>query len=796
MALCGDDDPPVEAAPNGVRGIKPLSGLTKMWSCANAEIGVVGAQIAQVRGGFKVYYEVHLSFPDAHKQWTVRRSYREFSDLHATLHKTFGRKLDRQSAVFPKQARVEWAWSQETRCVQAARRLKLKLNAYLHRLLELHDVHTSPIFRAFFDFRDQDVMPTSSLTQLDLDAVSPLSSTDSTSSSVNDVGSASSATISLSSLPSTASTSSSSASLTSQPTSLPRRASDTTAFRKRGNDKQLASTFSLGTQTSANLSALDPIALKALHDRSLHTLPPPSRVVKTTSDCPSVVLYGQSISLRAHAGLVIGLHKRSAWSGSQRVGAVAAVAAGITFLSGPIGITIGALGSLGKHHLSKTYSLGTSRKEAAKYDEFRIQIAEAFSSPSRPVQYGDCVRLLNVHKHQYVRITVPSDSKRGYLTADSSGKGTVFKCVSPLGYRGPVVCGSPLCLQVADAASPWYHDLIAIHKDYVTTDGSPAIFKLGIYNHPCMANDDIAMTVARPMPRSVTVRVAVYNVWLMPPIVTTFVNVSAYKTQRALAIPKALAASTTNLPDVIVFCEAFDVEAKALLASGMKQLGYLYETRVAGERSNMKALMSGVFAMSRYPIAAYDELLFGGTSLGDDKAADKAAIYFELHKGGEVIHIVGTHLQAWESPGAVATRKKQMAMMMTWLDAKMLPKRDALLFAGDFNIDKMLAEPNEFDEMLERLHARDADLAEGSSPFSFDPFTNVLASSGISSGGKQERLDYVMYSSGHREPHAATARVLPLKALDGWPDVRNNDRETLVMDLSDHYPVLGEFTFG
>ncbi|OQR81122.1 hypothetical protein ACHHYP_16724 [Achlya hypogyna] len=766
-------------------GMKPLSTSTKMWNCSNAEIGLVGVQMTTAG---RIYYELFVSFPDVHKEWSVRRSYDEFYDLHRALSKTHSKYLDARGISLPKRGRVEWnwTWSHEARATHAARRLKLKLNAYLHRLLELHDVHTSHVFRAFFDFREQDMVPTSSLKQLDLGStLSPMSPTESSSST--DEAASTTTTLSLSSLPSTS---------TASAPAEKRRASDHHVFQ-RGSDRQLQTSLNLGTHTSSHVSTMDPVVLHALRRDAESMLPPPSVVVKMTSDCSAVVHYGQSISLRARGGLVVGLQKRSAWSGSQRVAAVGAVAAGITLLSGPIGLTIGALGSLGKHQLSKTSCLSTTKRELAKHDEFLIEVAEAFSSPSRVVHYGDVVRLVSVSRRQYVRVAVPSDSKRGYLGVASGGKGTCFKWISPLGYRGPVVCGSPVCLQVADADSPWADEVVAVHKDFVTTDGSPATFKIGLFNHPCMANADVARTVTRPMPKSVTVRIAVYNVWLLPPIVTTFANVSPYKLERSAAIPDALQAACPELPDAVVFCEAFDDAARTVLAAGMKRLGYIYETRVAGQRGNIKALTSGVFAMSRYPIEAADELLFGGTSVGDDKAADKGAIYFELRKGGEVIHVVGTHLQAWESPGAVATRKKQLALMAQWVADKKLPRRDALIYAGDFNIDKTNeAAVGEFNTMLSALQAKDPPVIADSSNYSFDPETNILSTKGASSGGKQERLDYVMYAAGHREPHTAKSRVLPVKAAEGWDDTRNVADGALVVDLSDHYPVVSEFHFG
>ncbi|OQR91652.1 hypothetical protein THRCLA_08919, partial [Thraustotheca clavata] len=464
------------------------------------------------------------------------------------------------------------------------------------------------------------------------------------------------------------------------------------------------------------------------------------------------------------------------------------------FLSGPIGLTLGALGSIGKHQLSKTYSLFTAMKNVVKYDEFIIEVAEMFSSPSRQVKYGDNFRLINVGRNQYVRLAVPSDSKNAYLTV-SSDKGSQFRFVSPLGYVGPIVCGSPVCLQVADHKSQWIDDFVSVHKDFLTTDGPLGVFQLGVYEHPCMANEDISKTIARSYPRPVDVSVAVYNVWFLPPIATSLFNVSPFKARRAYAIPNAFLQAMDRLPDAMIFCEAFDSSAREILMSEMKRLGYLYETRVAGQMRGIKVLSSGVFAMSRFPIEHYDELLFGSASIGDDKAADKGAVYFQMKKGGEVIHIVGTHLQAWESEGAIASRKIQLKMIKDWITRKKISPRDIVIYAGDFNIDKELGQPTEFNDMIKILNAFDPAVDPESSPFSFDPETNVLASKGVSSGGRKERLDYVMCSNGHRKPYSAVSRILALKDAEGFIDHNYNDGKSEVFDLSDHYPVLSEYQF-
>ncbi|CAK4070547.1 unnamed protein product [Aphanomyces euteiches] len=741
------------------------SPCAKMWQTARSELGVVGTQLSASASGwsFHIYYEIFISFPELHKQWTVRRTYQEFVDLHRQLQQSFPAKLAQRYIVLPRPSRVEFNLTTQARYASSAKRLKEKLNSYLHRLLELVDVCASPIFQTFFNPREQDESPIET---------SPSSA------------SPSPPTLVLEKPVSPSNDSACSTATTSDASSRDR-------FSRRGSDWQLEKSLSLSSNISCDqISTGEKATLETLHQRRTpaHVLPPPSLVVKTTSNCSSVVLYGSSISLRTCGGLRLGLTKRSAWSGSQKMAAVAAGGAGIV-LSGPVGLTLAGIASLSRHQLSKTYSLSISSKETVKHSEFLIESASALSGVGRAVHYNEPFRLLNTSRNVYLRVAIPVDSKRGYVSATSGAtSASLFRWVSPLGYVGPVVCGAPACLQVVEA--PWTDELLAVHKDFVTTDGSPAVFKLVLTNHPCLANEDMSRTVARPLPKPVVVRIMAYNVWFLPPVASSLLNLSPFKAQRAHAIPSALPPNV----DLVVFCEAFDGGAKIVLATEMKRRGFLYETRNAGSKSSMKAVDSGVFCMSKYPLEEYDELLFGSAAAGDDKIADKGAIYVQMRKGGEVIHVVGTHMQAWESDAAIACREKQLEKIAAWIEDKKIPRRDALIYAGDFNIDKT-ADTKEYGTMLGMLKAANPETRPGTSEHSFDPFTNILASKGKSSGGKLERLDYVMYGTEFRKPRSCWTQVLPLKVQDGgWEDRSTYDN--IVQDLSDHYPVLSEFHFG
>ncbi|ETV73038.1 hypothetical protein, variant [Aphanomyces astaci] len=627
----------------------------------------------------------------------------------SSCSRRFHTTLGHRRMTLPKESRVEFQVSVEARYAQSAKRMRERLNAYLHRLLELPDIPASAAFRGFLSPRSTDLASSSDMKQTAAD-LSPSSSASACSTA----------------------------------------------------------SAHLSDHSSPQDMMLRPPAL-----------PPLSSVVQIPSACTSVVLYGSSISLRTCGGLRLGLTKRSAWSGSHKMAAMAS-GAGMVLLSGPVGLPLAALGTLGTRHWNKAASLSVQPKHLVKHDEFIIESASPFSGAARPVHFNDLIRLYSVSKRQYLKLVESSSShnRRGYVTSCSQSS-TVFRWVSPLHVSdGPIVCGSQVCLQVA-------HELLTVHKDFITTGPSPAVCQLLVRHHPpCLAAADGAVV---PRREPVSVRILTYNVWFLPPLLASLLRLSPFKMERARAIPAYLPVDV----DLVVFCEVFDLAAKAVLSAEMKRRGFLYET-VSGRRSRLKATDSGVFVMSRYPLDDADELLYGAAATGDDKVADKGAVYVRMTKSGQHIHVVATHLQAWKTDAAVAVRRTQLEMLARWIHAKNLPRRDAVVYGGDFNVDE--ADKTEYEWMLSTLNVKNPPTVAGTTGFSFDPGTNVLAATGKSSGGHVERLDYVVYGTEYRHPGTSSTQVLRLKATEGWTDPSLYGGQ-IVYDLSDHYPVLSDFHF-
>ncbi|ETM57052.1 hypothetical protein L914_00062 [Phytophthora nicotianae] len=743
------------------------SSLPAPWLATDADIGITRVSASAAKSEHWSY-EISLRFPQTRTLWLVQRSYADFQRFHASIESFFHQVLHARRIQLPKPSRLGWdAFRAQSTRTAAADKLRKQLNSYLHKLLEIESVHASDTFRDFVTPRpesdDSEVVQGDCVDKLE----------------------------------------------------------GSSSFRRLGCS-------SSSTSSSTTISSRDSVdgLLLDLPAPFPWRVPPP---VVAPSTCDELVHFGGTIALTALGGLSVGLTKRSALSGSQKAAAVAAGVAGVA-LTGPLSavFALSALGGgVGKYQLNKASYLSVCKPLHGDEDtgiEFVVENAEQFSGPRRAARFGDAIHLFCHKVRKSVRIVAAPDSKRGHaMVSGGDAHKTTLRLVSPYGHSGPLRCGSQVYMQLVDGE--WAGQLLGMHGEFITaTKYSPAVFRVGAESNEHEAVDCPETTTMREqpaeleerlsvplMPKSAIpfkLRVMVYNVWLLPSFVSSFnEKVSPWASQRASAIPRCLASLDV---DVVIFCEAFCSSSRDKLVSGMKSQGFIYETKIVGDVSllgSKKAIDGGCFAMSKYPLTNCEEVTFGNVASGEDRYADKGVIYFQVRmpvksfSGSDTtqtVHIVGTHLQAWETPLAVATRNCQLTLMRDFVNSLRLPKHEPVIYAGDMNVNKHAdgaqTSDGEYTGMLGLLGVDDPQLREKSPIYSFDPHTNSLAVDGPSSGGIAERLDYVMVDRSHRRPVAASTEIVQLKATRNWAPSRGASDEVLV-DLSDHYPVVGDFHF-
>lgn len=242
--------------------------------------------------------------------------------------------------------------------------------------------------------------------------------------------------------------------------------------------------------------------------------------------------------------------------------------------------------------------------------------------------------------------------------------------------------------------------------------------------------------------------------------------------------------------DVVVFQEAFDDDARAVLINGMKSKGYKYVSNILGNDEGVEQ-DGGVIIVSRYPIVKQAQIEFNDCS-GSDCLAEKGVVYVKINKKvgtqNNYFHVFGTHLQTGADPGV---QNKQLDQMRQFINSRKISKSEGVMLAGDFNID--MYNTGRFNTMLSKLNAGyfNGSQIRGHKPagkdITHDGPINDLGEGSVS------YLDYVLYSKGHRKPTSASfAETRVPRALMEWKEF---DHEKAMWDLSDHYAVYGNYHF-
>lgn len=325
----------------------------------------------------------------------------------------------------------------------------------------------------------------------------------------------------------------------------------------------------------------------------------------------------------------------------------------------------------------------------------------------------------------------------------------------------------------ADFSSPWYtnRNVYSFNTNY-RSRASETAFKAestGGYDdfHYTIHNK----TVTEPLAGSNGLKVLSYNIYALP-LVSTLID------ERLGQLPQNLKGY-----DVILFQEAFSSSRNSMLLALAAE--YPYQTHVPKISYNgVNVFDSGVLVASRYPIVSTADYIYPGCS-GTDCFADKGVIYAEVIKNGKAYHVTSTHTASFDTDEARALRQQQFQQIRTLVNAQGIPSTEAVLFGGDFNVNKLIF-PGDYSQMLANLNATDP-LSTGWTASTFDPRINTLAGRAGSGGTAVEYLDYVVYANDHRLPTQSRndVRVLRSAAAPVF----------MTWDLSDHFPVMGDFAY-
>lgn len=134
---------------------------------------------------------------------------------------------------------------------------------------------------------------------------------------------------------------------------------------------------------------------------------------------------------------------------------------------------------------------------------------------------------------------------------------------------------------------------------------------------------------------------------------------------------------------------------------------------------------------------------------------------------------------SFDTDAARTLRQIQFQQIRNLVDGQNIPATEAVLMGGDLNVNKFLF-PDDHAQMLSNLNATEP------TNTGYEATYDARVNNNIGSD-KVQYLDYVVYSNTHLTPVESSNDVrVPRSAND---DLWN------WWDLSDHFPVMGEFHF-
>ncbi|KEQ18810.1 endonuclease/exonuclease/phosphatase family protein [Endozoicomonas numazuensis] len=241
---------------------------------------------------------------------------------------------------------------------------------------------------------------------------------------------------------------------------------------------------------------------------------------------------------------------------------------------------------------------------------------------------------------------------------------------------------------------------------------------------------------------------------------------------------------------IVALQEIADEYLRSVVNEEMKRAGY-YMTPVLGQ--DWKWLLSGrlfnggVVLYSKAPIVEMQEFVFPAP-VGQQGWCAIGTWYIKVRSHSGNLHVFGLHLQTVQSDSEA--EYKSLIRHYDYLNkvksALNIPKREAVIYLGDFNSDAGrqdgMAQGDEyFQLMLETLDSQQAaDFANTSLPYSFDIYGNEMAKGKTPLG----TLDNILCDRRNVCPITGYMKILHA----------NQTRSRLGV-LSDHYPIEGILYF-
>ncbi len=255
-----------------------------------------------------------------------------------------------------------------------------------------------------------------------------------------------------------------------------------------------------------------------------------------------------------------------------------------------------------------------------------------------------------------------------------------------------------------------------------------------------------------------------WNIFMIPPVVF-----KSCQTQRAFLIGDYI--KRIN-PDVIVLEESFMNSVREIIKN---KLGSIYKYQSDIRKSGLLKMNSGVWILSKYPIAKQDFITYKKKK-GSDIFAKKGAAFVEIDVNKKKIQIIGTHAQSLVK--YKTTRAVQFHQIRDKMADKYYCDSISQFIIGDLNCNYY--DTSEYNNMLQILDVN-ANSYSGEK-YSWNGMENDLAYK--FSEHTLETLDYILLRKEHTT-FAETGSSEILKPVMDSCYCSGNFKY-----LSDHNPVL------
>jgi sphingomyelin phosphodiesterase len=298
-----------------------------------------------------------------------------------------------------------------------------------------------------------------------------------------------------------------------------------------------------------------------------------------------------------------------------------------------------------------------------------------------------------------------------------------------------------------------------------------------------------------------------YNVMLLPSILVF----ERDQITRAHLLTKAKFLRTS---DILCLQEVFQMKPSEILLDSLSKT-YPYSTPVLGNEddkdewnetwndqigsSSLKFVSGGVTILSKWPII-YAVQYFYKHSCSAHTFVRTGFVYAKISysKYKSPIHVFGTHLQPNDHRGCYLygeniIREKQMYELDHFIQSRNISHDELVFILGDFNINKYNVK--QYERMLEILNVHEQYLYPSSIPCSWDSSFNAMTNSKHDS----QLLDYIFLHKEHTPKHSLWYNLITDRmASKQWHLLDRNRlfydaRNIPLLELSDHYPVIGFF---